>query len=286
MTKALFEYCQRNLSAVIKPLKLTASLEKLYRIYGIGSLEGTLYYFDEKDKAQLIERVKEDHGVHLFREPYPDPKSRINNAQKNRNEKQNALTVTHDFVLINSLSSLRLNKSITEKSPINSLGSFICASEIKSIEHSHLVFVENLIVMANLPLLKIPESLKDALWLYRGDQKAQQNTGTANQFFKRFKKTNNLVCFSDLDPKGLEIALKSGATQWLTIADNSDLCLDLQGVENEWFNQKETIAFLSKLQLSAHQKMLFEKMKQTQKTLKQEHMIAHSLNLDLFELRT
>ncbi|MEY8216654.1 MAG: hypothetical protein RPR97_19485 [Colwellia sp.] len=53
--------------------------------------------------------------------------------------------------------------------------------------------------------------LTQALWLYRGDVKAQQTTNTSYQFFRRFKGKIPLVCFSDLDPKGIEIALTSHA---------------------------------------------------------------------------
>jgi len=187
-------------------------------------------------------------------------------------------------LLINSLADLRLNQAVRKQCPINSLGTFICASEIKTIEHERIIFVENLAVMADLSLLNIPEPLKNALWLYRGDQQSHKNTGTANQFFKQFKNSHTLVCFSDLDPQGIQIAQESGATHWLTITDKNDLNIKLKGVENEWFNQKTAISYLNNQQLTPHQQIIFNDMKKTQKTLKQEHMIAHSLRLDLFEI--
>lgn len=108
------------------------------------------------DICNKIDQVRQELGVHLFRDIYPVRKSRIDNAEEYRNEKENALTVTNDFVLVNSLGHLSLNQSSIEKCSVKSLGSFICASDVNSIEHSHVVFVENLAVMANLSLLNIP----------------------------------------------------------------------------------------------------------------------------------
>lgn len=285
MNKALFKYCNDNLrDPSVTRLKITLSLKRLNQDYGFGSLDDKFCYFCDDDKNHLIALVEKELGVHLFRDIYPVRKSRIDNAAKYRNEKENTLTVTNDFVLVNSLGRLCLNQSSIGKCSVKSLGTFICASEVNSIEHSHVVFVENLAVMANLSLLKIPKSLKNALWLYRGDIQAHKNTSTASQFFKRFKKSNILVCFSDLDPKGLEIAITCGAKQWLTIADKNDLNIKLKGHENEWFNQKTAITYLNKQQLPPHQKSLFEEMKKTKKTLKQEHMLSYGSSLDCFDL--
>jgi len=111
-----------------------------------------------------------------------------------------------------------------------------------------------------------------------------KNTSTAAQFFKRFEKSNTLVCFSDLDPKGLEIAITCGAKQWLTIADKNDLNISLTGHENEWYKQDNAITYLNKQQLPLHERILFDEMKKTKKTLKQEHMLSYGLSLDCFDL--
>lgn len=285
MNKKLFEYCQKHLRRGEK-FKLSASFKQLVRDYQIGHIDAGYFYFNETDKLSLIELVAREHqGVHLFRDPYPEPQRRTQLALTERNEKRGAIKVSADFVLVNSLENLRLNQQCIALSPVCSLGQYLCVFEIESIEHRQIVLVENLIVMANLARLHIPASLKDALWLYRGDLQAHQQTGTAYSFFRRFQESHQLICFSDLDPSGLQITLTSGATQCLTLANSQDLSLDLQGEEEQWFTQQQAIRYLNKqAQLPDACATLFQQMQQTQKTLKQEHMLAHSLELALYPL--
>jgi hypothetical protein len=128
------------------------------------------------------------------------------------------------------------------------------------------------------------------LWLYRGDVKAQQTTNTSYQFFRRFKGQIPLVCFSDLDPKGIEIALTSDADYWLTVENKNEITMDLTGSEQEWYKQGASITFLQKKistmpsqQVACWQK-LFENLQTYRKTLKQEHILKHNVALTLLEL--
>jgi len=286
MNKRLFLYCQKHFRLVDSAqLKANASLKQLTSDYNIGYIENGIYFFNARDKLNLIELVAQQLGGIRLSDPFPQHKSRIEIANHQRNEKSGAVNVTDGFVLLNSLNELCLNQQVTKNSDINSLGSFLCASEVITIEHSKIVLFENLIVMANLRRLNIPESLKDALWLYRGDVQTQQQTGTANQFFQRFKETNELICFSDFDPAGLQIALSCGAEKWLTLECVDDLKINLSGIEYEWFNQKNAITFINNYKkISDSISMLFSSMSQHQKTLKQEHMIEHSLSLMLYPI--
>jgi hypothetical protein len=184
-------------------------------------------------------------------------------------------------------------------SPFTSLGHNIKADEITSIEHKYIIFVENLAVMASLSALNlssISEDLKDALWIYRGDLKKTQSTGTAYEFFRRFK-SHQRICFSDVDPKGIEIALTSHADYWLTIKDISDYEKTTQllvGSEQEWFKQSDSIKFLQKRicdKVSTANKQnritwepIFSASSKIQKTLKQEHIVKHKLDLTLLKL--
>ncbi|GLS91538.1 hypothetical protein GCM10007916_26070 [Psychromonas marina] len=283
MKKGLFEYCQKHLRVCGK-FKASSSFEKLACL-GIGCIESGWFYFNEKDKQQLIELVASEHdGIHLYRDSYPLQKTRDEKAITQRDEKGGALKVSEDFVLLNSLNNFRINQQITSISELTSLGQYVCATDINTIEHQQIVLVENLVVMANLKRLNIPESLSEALWVYRGDLQVQQQTGTAYSFFRRFKDSHQLICFSDLDPSGIQISLTSGATQWLTIADGLDLNIELKGPEQEWFKQQKAICYLNNQQLPTYCASLFMKMKASQITLKQEHMLAHSLKLCLSPL--
>ena len=286
MNKTLFHYCQKHLRFIDRgELKVNASLKQLANHYNIGYIDNGVFYFNEKDKQHLIELVAQQLNGAYLSDPYPEAQTRTQIAKNSRNEKIGALKVSEEFVLLNSLRSLFLNQQVTNNCAVNSLGHFLCASEIKTVQHQQIVLVENLIVMANLQRINIPESLVDALWLYRGDAQAQQQTGTANQFFRRFQKTNQLICFSDFDPAGLQIALTCGAQQWLTLEHADNINIKLSGIEQEWFNQKNAIAYLNNSdQLSNSITALFSTMNNNRKTLKQEHMVAHSLPVALYPL--
>ncbi|PKF63800.1 hypothetical protein CW745_02885 [Psychromonas sp. psych-6C06] len=287
MNKKLFEYCQKHLRDLpFGQLKSTPSLKKLADDYNVGYIDNGRFYFTAKDKQHLIEMVALEHnGIHLFRDHYPQAQSRIVAATWQRNEKQHALNVTEAFVLVNSLNSLRINNQEIALNSLTTLGQYVCADEIKTIQHPQIILVENLIVMANLSRLAIPDCLKNALWLYRGDIKAQQQTSRAYQFFKAFKETHQLICFSDLDPSGLQIAMTSGASQFLSIGDECELKVSLQGEEQQWFKQQNAISYLNNnLLMSPPLNRLFDAMKQSQKTLKQEHMVAHYLKLKIYPL--
>jgi len=286
MNKSLFTYCKNNLRLINSgKLKACASLISLVNDYNIGLIDDGFFHFNEKDKQHLVDLVaRELNGIRLS-DAYPKPQTRNERAHFYRDEKRGTLKVSEDFVLLNSLGPLRINKLVLKGSPLSALGQFICASEIETIEHQQIVLVENLIVMANLNRLNIPDELKEAVWVYRGDVQAFNQTSTAYQFFRRFKLSHQLICFSDLDPSGLQICLTSGASKWLTLSDETQLNIALQGVENEWFKQGKAIHFLNNYaSLPVDCERIFLRMKESQTTLKQEHILTHFLQLKVLPL--
>lgn len=287
MNKTLFNYCQKHLRLVDSAqLKVNASLKQLVNDYNIGYIDNGFYYFNHQDKLHLVEVIAQElHGLRLS-DSFPEKQKRTEIAHQQRNEKIGAINVTNGFVLLNSMQDLRINNQVLTQSTISSLGHFLCASDIMTIEHTNIVLVENLIIMANLSRLIIPDALKDAIWLYRGDTQAHQSTGTANQFFRRFKGTNELICFSDFDPAGLQIALSCGAERWLSLENSEGVEIELSGIEHEWFNQQNAITFVNNdKQVSKSVTSLLSTMNYHQKTLKQEHMVEHALPLTLYPLR-
>lgn len=266
----------------------TKYLKILRDEYFFGIEESGFLKFTFADRLSLIETVRSNDKLDLL-SPYPDKKSRENIAKGHKDEKLNSYPVSRDFVLINSLSDFHLNGRQFAKMPFTSLGLSIKAHEIISIEHRQIVLVENLTLMANLEALQIPKSLEEALWLYRGDVQAGQKTGTAYEFFRRFN-THKLICFSDLDPAGIQIAMTSGAHYWLSPMDCEQAIKlnqnnKLEGVEQEWFDQKKAVTYLEGKTLLPHQcKLALELMKTQHYTLQQEHMLSHKLALALFEL--
>jgi hypothetical protein len=281
-------------------VKKSASVTKLYEEYHFGQFDLNKEWltFSLDNILALSKEIQESTlSVDIRHDPYPIEEDRLVNAEKYRDEKNNSYPVSKDFILVNSLSELKINQSHHAITPITSLGIYIRADDIHSIEHRNIVLVENLAVMACLSALNlssITEDLSDALWVYRGDIKKQQKTSTAYQFFRRFK-NNQRICFSDVDPKGIEIAITSDADYWLTIENIEDFKNTinlLEGSEGEWFKQRASIEFLQKeqdKQFIQHQtkpawERLFTVCLNNNKTLKQEHVIAHQLPLTLLKI--
>lgn len=285
MKKGLYQFCQDNLRAFSGQLKCNASLKKLALDYQFGVVKADMFFWNEQDRDYLINRVKQETGLTLFRDPYQSPKSRLQSAKTARNEKINSYPVSQNYILLNSITTLNLNQQRHLMSPFTSFGIYIDAQQIQSVEHQQIVLVENLQVMASLKQLVIPEHLKDALWLYRGDIKDQHSSSRAYQFFRSLAETHQLICFSDLDPAGIEIAISSGAVHWLTPIDSAIIDISLSGDENEFYKQEKAITFLNKKKtLPDKCKNSFQLMLELQKTLKQEHMITHQIPLNLFSL--
>jgi hypothetical protein len=286
---------------------------KLYDEYRFGQfdLDKEWLSFKLDNILALCDEVKNSElHVDIRHDPYPSKEDRLTTAENNRNEKNNSYAVSKGFILVNSLSHLNVNHSSHKISPLTSLGSYIKAEDIKSIEHSAIVLVENLAVMANLRLINIEKikinscsdnlnnilckeiDLTQALWLYRGDVKPQQTTNTSYEFFRRFKDNTPLICFSDLDPKGIEIALTCNADYWLTLNDTNEITMPLSGDEQEWYKQSVSINFLNeKLTLEIQPventhcwQTIFNILLSHKKTLKQEHMLTHKLPLRLVNI--
>ena len=278
-------------------IKNSALATRLYEEFHFGQFDLTKQWltFSLTDILALTKEVQSSHSVDIRNDSYPSKEDRLTTAETNRNEKENSYAVSKDFILINSLTDINVNQKSHKTSPVTSLGIYIKAEEIKSMEHSAIVFVENLAVMANLNAINLSSinsnmDLSKALWLYRGDVKAQQTTNTSYYFFRRFKGILPLVCFSDLDPKGIEIALTSDADYWLTIKNPTKVNIVLSGNEQEWYNQGASISFLQeKLNTIPSQEVacwqnIFENLRTYRKTLKQEHMLKHNVALALIEL--
>ncbi len=294
MNRKLFNYSKKLLLGYRQGGKLAIDQGKpqgfiniLFRDYCFGKVQGGYLSFTDADRQALLHQVKQELNLDLLTEEHPQEEARITKAKTARNEKQHSYAVARNFVLVNTLDSFCLNKQVFPRCPINALGIQVNSEQLFSVEHQYIVLVENLAVMAHLADLHLPEVLKKALWLYRGDVKTSQQTATAYQFFRRFQHSHHLVCFSDLDPKGLEISLTSGADSWLTVKTLAALDLPLHGDEYEWDKQANSIHFLdSKLDQLPSSAWLasFEAMKLRRKTLKQEHILAHQLALTLLPI--
>jgi len=288
--KTQYKFFAEHLKKDLSKVKLTKSCQWIVDTHRLGFINNGYWFYTEKDRVTIINLIKSQLHTDLLTDPYPEQQSRVQIAAEHNAEKINALTVSDNFVLVNAFNSIKINEKSMSLDGISSLGLYINVQTIQSIEHRHIVLVENLAVMANLDKLILQDSaasLKDALWIYRGDLKLAQSTGRAYEFFRRFKESHQLICFADMDPKGLEISLTSEAIHILSPTADWLQNFIVAGPDSDYFNQKMSVQYLFKQTcfLSEPCKSIFNAIVQLRKTIKQEHMLAHQIPLSLFALR-
>jgi hypothetical protein len=288
--KTQFAFFSKHLKADLGKVAVSKSCQWIVNVHRLGYIDKGYWFYSDKERAVIIDLMKSQLQIQSLTDDYPQKKSRIEVATDYNAEKVNALAVSEDFVLVNAFYSLNINSRTIPLEGVSCLGFYLNVKKIQSIEHQTLVLVENLSVMANLDKLVLQgeaEQLINALWIYRGDVKKEQNTSRAYAFFRRFKSTHRLVCFADTDPKGLEIALTSGATHFLSPSAGDLTGFSISGPDIDYFSQKSAVQYLTKQQdfLSKPSSALFNSMTELRKTIKQEHILAHAIPLQVFTLK-
>ncbi|WP_417698168.1 hypothetical protein [Psychromonas sp.] len=286
--KIQYKFFAEQLRQGLNRVKKNKSCEWIVDVHRLGKIEYGDWVYTEKERSAIIALVKSQLKVDLLHDDFPEDTSRIARANTFNEEKSRTVAVSHDFVLVNSLTILKLNQQTIEINAFQSLGLYVNANTVESVEHDCIVLVENLSVMANLSLLKFSAKcafLKNALWVYRGDIRAQQTTTMAYQFFRGFKESHQLVCFADFDPKGLEIALTSGADYVITPTVDSIKAFQTDGADTDYFKQASSRNYIAEhLVDSSKIQQLFRLMSEQRRTIKQEHMLAKALTLSVSKI--
>ena len=161
MNKTLYNFTQRLLNKykLGGRIKNSALATRLYVDYNFGQLDLDKEWlsFSLTNILALSDEIKNSElHVDIRNYAYPSKKDRLTTAGNNRNEKNNSYAVSKDFILLNSLSELNLNQSSDKISPLTSLGSYVKADDINSVEHSAIILVENLAVMSKRSKQPIP----------------------------------------------------------------------------------------------------------------------------------
>ena len=289
--KIQYNFFAKHLKADLGNVKTVKSCQWLVDTHRIGRIVNGYWLYTEKDRAAIIQLVKSQLNVDLLFDAYPEQQSRIEVAAHHNDEKTNALSVSKDYVLVNSLTPLHINSKSLDINAFSSLGIYINANKIETIEHKHIVLVENLAVMANLNKLMLMDNAKhlvNALWVYRGDVKREQSTGRAYDFFRRFKGSHQLLCFADVDPEGLKIAITSGASAILSPNAHALINFNVGGHDFDYFKQSTAKQYLmnksNQGDFPLELDKLFTAMSAQRQTIKQEHILAHQIPLSVFTL--
>ncbi|MBF6650054.1 hypothetical protein [Methylobacter sp. BlB1] len=261
--------------------------------YRCGHSRNGKLVFTAQDKAALRSLVKAELGIDPF---YVNdlPDRRTDTARLHPNEKLARKPASHDHVLLNCpAGKLQLNgRHFDLQAPfIASAGLTALASGITEIGHASLVVVENLEIMSRCAEFIMPAPLHEALWIYRGDSATGARVDACHDLLRRRAAGKTVIAFSDMDPKGLEIALTMpAASHWLGPDKTMwTSCLKSKYASRNGFDvQGEAMAYLlstDKTGLSAELAALIAALCSERSSFRQEHMLAHAVPLALYPLR-
>ncbi len=259
--------------------------------YQCGRRQGNKLFFTAEDKRSIRSQVKQEINIDPF-EVSQLPKNRVDVARLHNNEKLANNPVSQDHLLVNCPAGIIQlnNRQIQLHSDIiPSVGFMPIASSINQINHDVIVVVENLAIMQLYSQLILPDICQKALWIYRGDHKSGAKTDTCYQFISRFGQDKTVIVFSDMDPKGLEIALTMPqADYWLGPESNLwASCLASKFASRSGYDaQNSSVHYLLNRKESLSQPIneLVLQIQVDQSSYRQEHMVAHHLSLVLFPL--
>jgi hypothetical protein len=261
--------------------------------YHCGRIQNDKLIFTAQDKFQLRRQLKKEFGLAPFlTKQLPD--DRMDIAKHHDNEKLARLAPSHDHIIVNSPDgTLQLNKQRiylhTEQIP--SAGMMCLGSSINQIDHESIVVVENLPIMQLCNSFTLPPLCQKALWVYRGDHKSGAKAKACYDLLKRFGQDKKVIVFSDMDPKGLEIALTLPyASYWLGPETKAWTgCLQsrhasLSGYDVQTRAMKYLLNKSDAGSLSKPINDLVLQMRTEHSSYRQEHMFAHNIPLALFPL--
>jgi hypothetical protein len=261
--------------------------------YQSGRIQNNKLIFSAEDKTALRRKIIQEFNVDPFVTDQL-PASRLETAKHHHNEKLAKNPVSHDHVLLNSPdNTLKLNNQSIQLQTefIPNAGMMCLSSCITQIGHDAIVVVENLAMMQLCSTFKLPPLCRNALWIYRGDHKSGAKINACHDLLNRFGVNKDVIVFSDMDPKGLEIALTiPHAGYWLGPDPSTwDDCFKSKHASRSGYDkQGVAMAFLLNKRdtelLSEPFRELVSRMENERSSYRQEHSYAHDVHLSLIPI--
>ena len=262
--------------------------------YQCGRLRNNDLIFTAEDKISLRRQIIQEFKVDPF-EVDQLPDSRVEAAKHHHNEKLAGKPASDDHILLNCPNkTLKLNNRTIQLQTefIPNAGMMCLSSGINQLDHDAIVVVENLALMQLCGTLKLPSFCRDALWVYRGDYKSGARVDACHGLLNRFGSHKAVVVCSDMDPKGLEIALTIPHAQYWLGPESStwDDCFKSDYASRSGYDkQSDAMAFLLKKcdagLLADPFSDLVLRIKKERSSYRQEHGYAHNVNLSLFPIK-
>jgi len=262
--------------------------------YQSGRVQNNRLIFTAQDQSALRQQIKQEFGFDPF-DTNQLPDTRLEVAKHHPNEKLAKNPVSHDHILLNCPNKiLRLNNQIIQLQTefIPNAGMMCLSSGITRIDHDAIVVVENLAIMPLCSAFELPSLCQDALWIYRGDHKTGAKIDACHDLLNRFGVNKDVIVFSDMDPKGLEIALTiPHADYWLGPEPSiwGDCFKSKHASRSGYDKQGVAMTFLlrecDKGFWAESFKNLVLQMRNERSSYRQEHSYAHDVRLSLFPIK-
>lgn len=261
--------------------------------YQCGYISNKHLIFSVEDKHRLRQQIITELNVDPFTTQQL-PTSRLEMAKFHANEKLASKSAGHDHLLLNCADGiLRINniQIPLHSQSVASAGLLCLNSSLRSIEHQTIVVIENLSIMSLCHRWQLPQEIQQALWVYRGDYKSGASVQVCHDFLEHFGADKTIVVFSDMDPKGLEIALSLPfAKFWIGPTTHSWRSLLNNHVANRTGFDTQTKAMnyllqqLASTELSAAFVNLITVIREERSSFRQEHLYSHNVGLELIPI--
>jgi len=193
-----------------------------------------------------------------------------------RNEKLAAINPDESYVLIKSYNGALQLKGTVLPLPENS-SLRVPFSSLQLQAYQHLLVVENLDVFDVLLAYQLPMS-GNTLLVYRGHDKA---TSKGVKSLLALAKNQTSVCwFPDLDPKGLQLALRYPEVDYILCANIETCCRELIKYSQSDKYQKQLTGITN---IGEHELEQF--VHQHKIATMQQHILSHGLSLKCYPAR-
>ncbi len=255
-----------------KPLvKLTSLWRFLNTEYGIGCIDKNNLMLEHTDYQQIRGLIKNSMEIDIS-EPLLTG-SRIDIAKTTGNEKFNAEAPGRHHLLLSSPSGkLLINDQLI---PIIKGASYRVDWRVLDLNKipPSIIVVENLQAFDFFQSFNLPESLSNALVVYRGHNISSK---AVIDFLNKASPSTQIVSFCDYDPKGFEIALSTTNVTDILLPELEQAFAVTQGTRNTFEKQHSSIKHFSNHVLPSVLRPYWDELMRQKLCVSQENILAHS----------
>ena len=261
--------------------QLNPTWKSIYDIYGLGKTTRNRIQFSPSDVRRLKQLIERDTGLNLITDDLTG--NRVEMAAKTANEKLSGQAVFSDLMWLMAPTPGLVN--ISGIDIFTPAGTFLAvSSDIALTADVPLVVIENGMVFRHIDLQTLPQPLCSAVFVYRGHG---QHARHILDLIQREKNHRQVIGFFDFDPAGLCLSLDTGVSHiliprlWRVSKEQHEM--RPYNKTHEFVIQQSQLKTRMKGNTGSFKKIADAVLNQGW-SLTQEHIIAHSLELEVHKL--